>query len=793
MLGGVFRPTRRGASFALSCLDAVGALFLLAVGLWLHGKERTAGKLYKKYVCTPSDYTVALRRSSLPGTYETLDELAQLLRSHFEHVLSRAPPVYRDGDVAVADVNFGINNRRVIRLMKRRGGIARRLDALDARRRLRGRDGQSGCCGNAARREDLKHALLRSKFDGVQKDLEELADDHATKSVRAVTAYVTFASEEGCLRCLQMYPPMLNSIAWLIQPAELRLKEARTVVLDRAAEPRDLYWENLGLRRGGQAVRRLAVVLVFVALLLASSGVVYWAETASARFEAKFPAADCYAYRGDGAVLHDPELDATYAFTSSVARLSMADVAKDELPGDFGAETGETGLLECFCNRVLEDEGLGAMLDYEFRHPDASATPRVAYDRWGGTWCETWAKRKATLYSYQSAAVVFVVGVEMLMEYIADFLTEAERHASRTKQMRSLTTKLAVASIINTGLLAVLINGNLNKFDAFKPRATSRVREFGVMRGGYDDFSADWYDAVAKAIFLSLALSFLSDVACYAAAYAAGRFARFYDRGFSNDVSRTRQMTQAGLNQVYTGRAMKFEVRYAVQIKFLVLCTLFSAGVPLLNALCLAVFACQYAIDKFLFSKFYAIPQTLTNELARLFSSFVPTAVFLRTCVAIWMWTNPDIVANDVAGVGAMATTAPGANATAAAGYAFFDDGGGGGPLALERLGHRNAAPHVVVLAVLLCMVARRVLRVALNDVGFARDAVAGVLARCGCCDAAAFFRDLIEQQGYNFPDYFQALSTACLERNLAQKLLKRGVLRCVEIKSSTRLPCVCH
>ena len=181
--------------------------------------------------------------------------------------------------------------------------------------------------------------------------------------------------------------------------------------------------------------------------------------------------------------------------------------------------------------------------------------------------------------------------------------------------------------------------------------------------------------------------------------------------------------------------------------------------------LCLAVFACQYAIDKFLFSKFYAIPQTLTNQLALLFSSFVPTAVFLRTCVAIWMWTNPDIVANDVAGVGAMATTAPGANATAAAGYAFFDDGGGGGPLALERLGHRNAAPHVVVLAVLLCMVARKVLRVALNDVGFARDAVAGVLARCGCCDAAAFFRDLIEQQGYNFPDYFQALSTACLER----------------------------
>lgn len=156
--------------FAAQVLDAVGASLLLLVGLWLHDKEDTAGRLYKKYVCTPSDYTVALSRWSLPSDYETLDELAQRLHSHFEHVLSKAPVVSKPGNVTVADINFGINNRRVIRLMKKRGALARNIDVLDARVRLikAKRDRESGCCKitcgkTDSSREELENAKLRSR------------------------------------------------------------------------------------------------------------------------------------------------------------------------------------------------------------------------------------------------------------------------------------------------------------------------------------------------------------------------------------------------------------------------------------------------------------------------------------------------------------------------------------------------------------------------------------------------------------------------------------------------------
>lgn len=185
---------------------------------------------------------------------------------------------------------------------------------------------------------------------------------------------------------------------------------------------------------------------------------------------------------------------------------------------------------------------------------------------------------------------------------------------------------------------------------------------------------------------------------------------------------------------------------------------------------CLAVFATQYALDKFLFSKFYAIPQTMTNALALTFSHAIPYAVFLRSGVAIWMWTNDKIVDARVRGLGTMAT--PGST-----GYEWFDSGDED-PVLYRRLAHRNARPHLVVVAVVVAMVLRSFLGRVLGELAFVRDSVAGLLARCGCFAFDAFFRDLVQQQAYDFPDYYAALSTACLERHLSQKILKKSVLK---------------
>ena len=195
-------------------------------------------------------------------------------------------------------------------------------------------------------------------------------------------------------------------------------------------------------------------------------------------------------YQGKDAVSHDLELDATYEFTQSSGLLSMADVVKDERPDDFGVDVGETGLVECFCLAVLSEKGPTSMFNYEFLVPDGFIGARAPYEN--PRWCDHWARRKARVYAVAWLAIGFVVGVELVMDKVAGVLTEKERHASRTAQMRSHFSKLAAASIVNTGLLAVLMNGNLNAFPALRRHADDTTSSYGLLAGSFEDFGDSW-------------------------------------------------------------------------------------------------------------------------------------------------------------------------------------------------------------------------------------------------------------------------------------------------------------
>ena len=73
---------------------------------------------------------------------------------------------------------------------------------------------------------------------------------------------------------------------------------------------------------------------------------------------ARRPFEDCALY-GDVAF----EGDAAYAFSESGSgTLTMADVFRDERPGRFDGEDGDTGLLGCFCDAVAAAVGRHAVV-----------------------------------------------------------------------------------------------------------------------------------------------------------------------------------------------------------------------------------------------------------------------------------------------------------------------------------------------------------------------------------------------------------------------------------------------
>jgi hypothetical protein len=675
---GAIRASRAATSQVLSWLDALGAAILLAGGLFLSTRERRAQLQYGRYVRCSSAYTVAITPSSLPKRPKSLDALDDGLRNHFSRVL----------EAKVVDVNFFCEyTRRTIKLWRQRGALALQVDAADARTKLQLETKQTG-------KRDRK---ARFKFDESQRLIEE---DAQREKGRVVACYVTFDTEADRAKCLETYASRT-----LCQRRHLRFC-GRALRCRKAAEPRDLRWEHLGQYN---FIRRGLVLVAFCFLLLLSSAAIYRSRSWKVQRERRHPTPECYLFRGKDRIRYKGA--EAHIISSGVGTLSMADVVADEL--------GERrGYVECFCGRILSERGLKYTRNYEFETPQGPQR-----------YCRRWITRKAKTYGVYGGAVAFVVLVELAMDYVAGFLTEYERYASRSQQSVAHAQKLAFLKVVNAAVLIVLIHGNLNAFPTLRRKAERKTSFFGFMRGSYADFDAGWYGTVGVAIMLTLVLSWLSELACYFAAFIAFHMSAWRDRSYTCDVTRTKQLTQEGLNRLVVGPPMTFEARYASLAKVIMCATLFSSGCPLLNVFGFLYYFTQYLVDKFLFTKFYAAPPTMTNALALLLSELIPIMIAGRSVVAAWMWTAPSLIGADADDDELLLSA---------------------WAVARKRIDHANALPHVVLVIVVLLMELRRLLK-------------------CRCSRT--------EDEDDNDTTYFRAIRTATLERRLAEKTLKPRIL----------------
>ena len=254
-----------------SLLDFVGCLFFLVNIFFLKAQEDSAVYLLRTKNLTADDYTVML--TNLPK-HNSLWQLERHIREHFDRRLNDTVLAESMGlhwnpktQVKVADVNFGVEkSAEMINLLKERGLWVQRLYTINAK--IAHRHTTASAAVNAASAAasvssqadqlltprssfDLSDAPVVGLVDGVagakdprskdaamtrnQKAREDCkskinALDAALRAlegpggskVRATVAFVTFSTEEGFLRCNQLYFGGAISVA--VQPKMLRFE-----------------------------------------------------------------------------------------------------------------------------------------------------------------------------------------------------------------------------------------------------------------------------------------------------------------------------------------------------------------------------------------------------------------------------------------------------------------------------------------------------------------------------------------------------------------------------------------
>ncbi|SPR01434.1 unnamed protein product (mitochondrion) [Plasmodiophora brassicae] len=427
-------------------------------------------------------------------------------------------------------------------------------------------------------RAKLKHELVKIRaMDRPAAELEPEINKHNEKVEKfdeklhkfkeafkrvAVDAYVTFNASSSKDACLLQYPNTWASV--LFMPDNLRFKGHRIKVL-QAVEPSNILFHNLKYSEASRRLRRLTTFLATVALMAVSLIVIF--KASQMQVELSHSQVQC-----------DP---------------NSVPTRRDALNG--------VG-VDCYCASLTSTQ-----LVEQSDVCGAYATGQV----------------QAKLLSAMIAITVVIINVLLKTTVVA--LVRWEKHSTVSSQERAITLKLFMGLFINTGILNVLVNGDL-----------SVIGLGSIFHGQYADFSTGWYGEVGTSLTFTMILNvFNPHIIPVIRIPLSALYRRF--RG-------PRIKTQKELNELYAGKEFKLSDRYAAALNTLFVSLLYSSGLPVLLCTASLTFALAYLCDKVSLLRFYRTPPKLDEELAMFTLAISQYAIVLHTAIAIWIYTAPDVV-----------------------------------------------------------------------------------------------------------------------------------------------------
>lgn len=151
----------------------------------------------------------------------------------------------------------------------------------------------------------------------------------------------------------------------------------------------------------------------------------------------------------------------------------------------YNTPYGTYNYLRCYCAAIVDQNLLKGFEEYKFYDKPSNTYKKYCTDRRKGAYL-------ASAVTYASTAVVIIVN-QILVLSLRKFVL-FEKLSSQTAQLMSLTVKLFVAQYVNTALLTLIINGNLNRIGVQDfVFASSQYFKFGFFTGEAYDYDVRWY------------------------------------------------------------------------------------------------------------------------------------------------------------------------------------------------------------------------------------------------------------------------------------------------------------
>ena len=460
----------------------------------------------------------------------------------------------------------------------------------------------------------------------------------AKKHKRVVGAFVTFATDMAHHMTIERYPK--NYCAWCCQDKEKRwhgtIKSSSKhlnydenlmtrVRLKKAPEPTTLMWENFEVSWGSRLCRKSGTSVVAFAMLIGSAFAVYYAKSIDATVadnycdasnpeQLLFPNVTCSDYINQTALLD---------FETTCLPVLELYPTTSEFNKQFRAKQ-VTGLGEtCYCRKYASDSRFAGEI----------------FDSCTGYLLLSAQKLGAVLFS--SFMILFINGI---YNKVVQCMAHLERHHAIDSMQSSISFRAMLGSFCNTGLVYLLVNANLSGnafFDNYNQAKSAAVDVFSNL-SGYQDFTPEWYSEVGNAITLTLLmLAFSPHI------FPLITYANFHTR-IHCKCCMSGAATQAELNQIFHPPQFHYMTRYAQLSVSILICMMYSTGIPFLYVVGMITCFTFYWVDKAMFCWLYGKPPQYDPTINQKYSNVLGYALLIHVAFGTWMLGNKSILQSNV-------------------------------------------------------------------------------------------------------------------------------------------------
>lgn len=408
-----------------------------------------------------------------------------------------------------------------------------------------------------------------------------------------VSCFVTFEEEESYQRACH----------WKETPQRKFLKQE--LDLQEASEPTDIIWENRHFTPHQRFVKRVAVYIIIVIMLTLSAGTIYFFTKMANTYKFKYPIIKCAnTFDKQYSDINDPNYikKAVDEFNANV------NVTEPDSPY-------YTGVMQCFCQAQKKAKA------------NDRSTDQQAIDV-----CKAYNSDvlKSKVYGTSVSMIIVVVNQILKMVIISGITWVGED--TNSEQLSSITNGVFIAQFFNTGLLILLVNGNMTEHS---PKFFTKY-----IAGSFYDYMPDWYSEVGAKIVTTMIVNAILPFVTLATSFIIPALKIKLDQKFSGDVYKTKKTSFAAYRELYTGADYVIHFKYAGILNIMFITMMYGLGMPILFPIAAFNFLNQYICERIIVAYTMRQPPALDDKLTVNALSMLRYAPLLFLANGYWMISN---------------------------------------------------------------------------------------------------------------------------------------------------------